>query len=153
MKAPRMRVIAVTISTLALAYPVKADFPFSDVRSTYLHQLELTTLPVFTVRCAMDEGMFLIIQPIGERRGRFYELSWRNGRRDDPEIINTGDVFFGIKEPVSPWMMLGGPGAWRIRNAMVQRMGRLPFQLFLPSEFDRIIHTSPTSACDMRDPG
>jgi len=62
--------------------------------------------------------MFLIIQPIGERRGHFHELSWKNRTRGDPEIFNTGDVFFGLRDPVSPWIMLGGPSAWRIRNAM-----------------------------------
>jgi len=149
------RFLSAAIATLAIgsAHFAKAESLFSSVRSTYLAELEQTIMPVFTVRCAMEEGMFLIIQPIGERRGHFYELSWKNRTRGDPEIFNTGDVFFGLREPVSPWIMLGGPGAWRIRNAMAKRMAKLPFQLFLPETFDRIIEANPTTKCDTSDPG
>jgi len=32
-------------------------------------------------------------------------------------------------------------------------MAKLPFQLFLPETFDRIIEANPTTKCDTSDPG
>ena len=38
-------------------------------------------------------------------------------------------------------------------DALAERTSKLPFQLFLPTEFDRIVQLRPGSKCDTRDPG
>lgn len=125
---------------------------YSQIRKSYLQEYESKGIPVLVARCALPHGMALLIQPIGERHGKFIEIYWTRGNRSNPDILNAGDITIGIEETLTE-MLHGGLGTWRILNALTQRMSKLPFQLFPPIEFDRIVQLHPTKKCDVRDPG
>lgn len=122
------------------------------VRNTYLKTLEQQGIPAFVSACSLRGGMFLLIQPVANRTGMFFELYWKDGAREYSSLINEADVEIGDQVELGEFLH-GGLQTERITNSIVHQLIKLPFRIYLPSEFDRIVKINPRTKCDTRDPG
>jgi len=144
-----MILIAILIRLNAFA----SDIPrFSELRNAYLAEVQKQNRPIFISGCALRGGMSVLIQPAGAQPGKYLEIYWSRGEQGDPVMINVANIDIGKNEPLGE-IMHGGLQTWRITNSIVKQLIHSPFQVFLPSDFDRIVRLRPSRRCDTKDPG
>jgi hypothetical protein len=83
---------------------------------------------------------------MGVGEGRYVELYWPEPEMKDPILNNSAEFTVSSRLELLS-LLMGGPGGWRMHEETLRDMLKAPLTLFLPSQFDAILHMKPGRRC------